>query len=177
MGGTLWANSLWTMDWVLVEELKAKRRQIDKELEALHIVIRLKQERANTVDAGGRRSSTYAQEVTDAIHDTLSSERPLHRTIIMERVIERGVHVGGTKPINSIGSYLSTDQRFKNCGRGMWTLRDEPITGPPVAENGAAGIANTLFQGADQQIDDIPVDTGEDPAILDFKQDGKYVSR
>ena len=111
----------------LVKEWEAKKRKIDKELEALHIAIRINQERTGGVDAGGRRASTYAQELTDAIYDTLLSEHPLHRTVILDRVAERGIHVGGAKPINSIGSYLSTDQRFKNCGRGMWTLEQEPI--------------------------------------------------
>ena len=110
----------------LVKELEVKKRQIDKEIEALYIVIRLNQERANGIDAGGRRIGTYAQELTDAIHDTLFSERPLHRNVILERVTERGIHVGGAKPMNSIGSYLSTDQRFKNVGKGVWTLTEKP---------------------------------------------------
>ena len=111
----------------LVKEWETKKRKIDKELEALHMAIRINQERTSGVDAGGRRASTYAQELTDAIYDTLLSKHPLHRTAILDRVAERGIHVGGTKPINSIGSYLSTDPRFKNCGRGMWTLEHEPI--------------------------------------------------
>ena len=81
----------------MVKEWEAKKQQIDKELEALHIAIRINQERRASVDAtgGGRRASTYAQELTDAIYDTLLSERPLHRTAILERVAERGIHVGG----------------------------------------------------------------------------------
>ena len=110
----------------LLKELEAKKQKIDKEFEALHIVIRLNQERSSGIDASGRRASTYAQELTDAIYDILLSERPLHRMSILGKVTERGVHVGGSKPVNSIGSYLSTDQRFKNCGRGMWTLTEEP---------------------------------------------------
>ncbi len=116
----------------LVKELEVKKRQIDKEIEALYIVIRLNQERANGIDAGGRRIGTYAQELTDAIHDTLLSERPLHRNVILERVTERGIHVGGAKPMNSIGSYLSTDQRFKNVGKGVWTLAEEPQAGKSI---------------------------------------------
>ncbi len=109
----------------LLKELEAKKQKIDKEFEALHLVIRLNQERSSGI-ASGRRASTYAQELTDAIYDILLSERPLHRMAILGKVTERGVHVGGSKPVNSIGSYLSTDQRFKNCGRGMWTLTEEP---------------------------------------------------
>ena len=110
----------------LVKEWEAKKHKIDKELESLHVAIRINQERSSGIDASGRRASTYAQELTDAIYDTLLSERPLHRMAILGKVAQRGIHVGGTKPVNSIGSYLSTDQRFKNCGRGMWTLTEEP---------------------------------------------------
>ena len=109
----------------LVKEWEAKKHKIEKELESLHTIVRINQERGSSVDASDR-PSTYAQELTDAIYDTLLSKRPLHRMDILGKVVERGIHVGGTKPVNSIGSYLSTDQRFKNCGRGMWTLAEEP---------------------------------------------------
>ena len=146
----------------LVKELEAKKRQIDKELEAVHIVIRINQERTSEVDAGGRRSSTYAQELTDAIYDTLLSERPLHRTGILERVTERGIHVGGTNPVNSIGSYLSTDPRFKNCGRGMWTLEQEPMAGisstdtiPDIPSFNITDFS-LVPEGKESDIDDLP---------------------
>ena len=113
----------------LVKAWEAKKHTIEKELESLHTTIRINQERGSSVDASDRRASTYAQEVTGAIYDTLLSERPLHRVEILGKVAERGIHVGGTKPVNSIGAYLSTDQRFKNCGRGMWTLEQEPQAG------------------------------------------------
>ena len=113
----------------LVKEWEAKKHKIEKELESLHTIIRINQERGSSVDASGGHASTYAQELTGAIYDTLLSERPLHRMDILGKVAERGIHVGGTKPVNSIGSYLSTDQRFKNCGRGMWTLAEEPQSG------------------------------------------------
>ena len=74
----------------MVKEWEARKSKIDKELEALHIVIRINQERASAIDAGGRRGSTYAQELTDAIRDILLPEHPLHRNTILERVAERG---------------------------------------------------------------------------------------
>ena len=51
---------------------------------------------------------------------------PLHRDVIHARVQERGIFVGGQKPVNSIGSYLSTDDRFSNVARGIWTLAEKP---------------------------------------------------
>ena len=113
----------------LVKEWEAKKHKIERELESLHTIVRINQERGSSVDASDRRTSTYGQELTDAIYDTLLSKRPLHRMDILGKVAQRGIHVGGAKPVNSIGSYLSTDQRFKNCGRGMWTLAEEPQAG------------------------------------------------
>ena len=165
----------------IVKELEAKKRQmnqeIDKEIEAVHIAIRLNQERTKGGDTGGRRSSTYAQELTDAIYDALSSERPLHRTVILERITERGIHVGGTKPINSIGSYLSTDRRFKNCGRGMWTLEEDRITGTPTSDDAAADMTNARPQGVSLGNGGIFASMEEDFAVHSFKQEGEYDSR
>ena len=137
----------------LVKELEAKKQKIDKEIEALYIVIRINQERSSVVDASGRRASTYAQELTDAIYDTLLSKRPLHRMDILGKIAERGIHVGGTKPVNSIGSYLSTDQRFKNCGRGMWTLAEEPQADIP-----SLNIPDSVLAPAipEYEADDLP---------------------
>ena len=70
--------------------------------------------------------SSYAQEITNTMYNILEDERPLHRAAILARVQERGVYVGGPSPIGTIGSYLSTDDRFSNVGRGTWTLAEEP---------------------------------------------------
>ena len=146
----------------LVKEWEAKKHKIEKEVEALHATIRINQERGSTVDASDRRTSTYAQELTDAIYDTLLSERPLHRTVILRKVAERGIHVGGTKPINSIGSYLSTDQRFKNCGRGLWTLEEEPQAGisstDTITHTPSFGLKDSVsvLDGEESEIDDLP---------------------
>ena len=161
----------------LAKEWESKKHKIEKELESLHTAIRINQERGSSVDAGDRRASTYAQELTDAIYDALLSERPLHRTDILGRVDERGVHVGGRKPVNSIGSYLSTDQRFKNCGRGMWTLREEPQAGISSSDNDAMDVASTPPQRASFSTNDFPANAEEEPAIHGFNQESKYAPR
>ena len=131
----------------LVKEWEAKKHKIEKELESLHTIIRINQERGSSVDASGQHASTYAQELTGAIYDTLLSERPLHRMDILRKVAERGIHVGGTKPVNSIGSYLSTDDRFKNVSRGTWTLREEPIAVDNIPD---------VPDGMESQVEDLP---------------------
>ena len=160
----------------LVKEWEAKRRQIDKEIEALHIAIRINQERTGGADAGGKRTSTYNQDLTDAIYHTLLSERPLHRNVILERVTESGIHVGGAKPMNSIGSYLSTDPRFKNSGRGTWTLTHEPLAEISASDNDVTDATSTPPQRVSFSLEG-PCPSSEESEIDGFMQGGKYASR
>ena len=109
---------------VKVKQLEAKKREIDKHVENLHGSIRIFEQNGNVSDED---RSPYAKEVSDAMVEILTDERPLHRNVILARIRARGIHTGGQKPVNTIGSYLSLDDRFKNAGKGIWTLGEEPI--------------------------------------------------
>ena len=109
---------------VKVRQLETKKREIDKQVENLHGAIRVFEQNG---DAEHGDKSPFAQEVGGAMFDILTDERPLHRKVILTRVRQRGIHLGGQNPVNTIGSYLSIDDRFKNVGRGIWTLKEEPI--------------------------------------------------
>ena len=76
------------------------------------------------------------------MENILVIERPLRREVLLDRVQERGIHVGGAKPVNSIGSYLSTDPRFRNAGRGIWTLTEEPEEEPQPEHHPDGGYNN-----------------------------------
>ena len=104
-------------------QLEAKKRDIDKQVDAIYTTLRVFEQKGEVVI---RDASSYAQDLTDAMCDILTIERPLHREAILARVQERGIHVGGRKPVNTIGSYLSMDNHFRNAGRGIWTLTEEP---------------------------------------------------
>ena len=108
-------------------QLEAKKRDIDKQVEAVYTTLRVFEQNG---EVHRSRGSSYAQELTNAMYDILVTERPLHRSIIFERVQDRGIHVGGQKPVNTIGTYLSIDERFRNVGKGTWTLRVEPQAMP-----------------------------------------------
>ena len=121
------------------KQLEAKKRDIDKQVEAIYTTLRVF---VGNVDNDGsvvtKDASPYAQELTDAMCDILASERPLHRQDILARVQERGIHVGGQKPVGTIGSYLSMGSHFRNAGRGIWTLAEEPQSEQPdESPNGA----------------------------------------
>ena len=112
---------------VLTTILQAKEQEqeaLQESIDALRIAIR-EVECANLDSVTTPQHGTHKEELTNAMFAILEGNRPLHRNIILARVRERGVHVGG---ISSIGSYLSTDGRFKNVGKGMWTLDEsEPM--------------------------------------------------
>ena len=83
---------------VKVRQFEAKKREIDKQVENLHGAIRVFEQNG---DAEDEDRSSYAREVSDAMLDILTDERPLHRNVVLARVQQRGIHVGGTKPVNS----------------------------------------------------------------------------
>ena len=106
---------------------EADRRRAEQAIEALDIAIAMFQ--GDTAPTPRRRS--HSASLVDAMYDILVRERPLHRNILLERVKEAGFHVGGETPVGAIGSYLSRDQRFKNIGRGLWTLTEETDSHDP----------------------------------------------
>ena len=77
---------------------------------------------------------TFKEELVSAIYDVLEEHGPLHRNVILQKILELGLHVGGG--VRTVGSYLSADDRFKNVGKGLWVL-EEPITDYGItAKNG-----------------------------------------
>ena len=107
---------------VQVKKLETEKRELDKQLENLHGALLLFEQKGDT---GRRNKGTVGQELGGAIFSILTFDRPLHRKDILTRVQERGLHVGGDNPVNAVGAYLSVDDRFKNVGQGVWTLREE----------------------------------------------------
>ena len=111
-----------------IDDRKARRAVLDQQIETLERALNVLTATEATLPIVPRKSeSSYAATITDAIEQVLLEERPLHRSEILARVSARGVYVGGTKPIASLGSYLSVDNRFKNVGRGVWTLTNDVL--------------------------------------------------
>ena len=107
------------------KQLEGHKRELDKQVEAIHSTIRIFEQSDSSIGVIPT-TSPYAETLTKMMCDILSEEGALHRQIIYDRIKERGVHVGGQKPVNTIGSYLSVDPRFSNVGRGMWDLTRGP---------------------------------------------------
>ena len=78
------------------------------------------------------QKGTFKEQTAEAIYDVLKEAQiPLHRNVILTKVKERGLIVGGG--VSTIGAYLSMDERFKNVGKGIWTLADTHATGSDEA--------------------------------------------
>ena len=106
-----------------VKELETHKRDLDKEVASLHITIRVFERNEQSQDSPNKDS--FGGRIGDAIYGILHNEGgPLHRSEIHSRIQEQGIHVGGKNPVNSVGSYLSLDDRFVNVGRGMWDLAE-----------------------------------------------------
>lgn len=109
-----------------IRQREERRQKLDAEIWVFAEAVRFLEESSEPpVVAPRRRAGSHGAELTDAIERTLLAERPLHRKAILERVTAAGLYIGGTNPLTVLGSYLSLDKRFKNVGRGMWTLSEK----------------------------------------------------
>ena len=68
-------------------------------------------------------ASGASAEITKAVEEILSGRRdPTPTRFILENLAERGVVVGGSRPMNSLSSVLSKSELFVPHGRSGWTL-------------------------------------------------------
>lgn len=102
----------------VLEELEEERDVLDKQIDSIRSTVNIVESRPESEQA----SSKQAQALRDSIYEILSEEHPLHRRTIHDRLILRGVKVGGQDPVNTVGAHLSRDARFRNVGRGEWDL-------------------------------------------------------
>ena len=72
-------------------------------------------------------SGSASNKLRDAIYEILSAERPIHRSVILDRLTERGIVIPGRNPSNNLGAHLSIDPRFISVSRGVWDLADSAV--------------------------------------------------
>ena len=107
-------------------------------IDALHIAVR----EIESVDDGmfaKPQKGTFRDKITEAMRDVLK-DGPLHRNVILGRIQERGIHVGGG--IRTVGAYLSVDHHFKNVGKGIWALAESPPDDMP-SPNGHKSLSKS----------------------------------
>ena len=126
----------------MIEERKARlqvldeeRYKLDSELRGLELALQ-----AFTDDSGNDLAyadadeyKTIGQIVGDAIFEVLvEAGVPLHRDVIYERCLAKGIVIEAKNPKRYFFNFLSSDPRFKSKpgARGFWILA-EPEDGPP----------------------------------------------
>ena len=108
-----------------VRQLEKQKQELDRQVEALHISIRIFEQSAGIREELVVRD-TFKATLTNTAEDFLKLEgRAMHRTEILSNIQERGIHVGGKDPLATLGSYLSRDDRFKAVGNGNWILTSQ----------------------------------------------------
>ena len=140
----------------IMKQKEVLKHKLDKEIEALATVIGIYAEDEYATEVHpihSSRPNSHSAELTGAIEAVLLEERPLHRRVILERVTKRGIYVGGEKPLAVLGSYLSMDRRFKNVGRGIWTLTDEPVAPAEPRGNGIESMDLLTLAGSETDSD------------------------
>lgn len=115
-----------------IQEVEDRKRRIDADHRALVATLRYfeRQEQGQQelqpspqYESDGNSSASQSpNELRDAMYDILSTEGPLHRSFIHQRLREKGVRIPGRDPISNISAHLSNDDRFRSVGRGMWGL-------------------------------------------------------
>ena len=81
-----------------------------------------------------------SSDIPDAIYDILKESGTLHRQDIYKRLEDMGAKIGGEKPVNSMGAYLSRDPRFESVGGGRWTIVGQSDDSDP-SESGSLNDA------------------------------------
>ena len=106
-----------------------------------HLENRLAVDPSETVHSEIKEAST-GDGLRDAIYGILSAEHPLHRRTIHDRLLEKGVRIGGRDPVNNVGAHLSLDDRFMSLGMGLWDLVEQ--------SDGRTETAISSFETADE---------------------------
>ena len=127
-------------------EIEARFDQLRQERDALHIVLKMFED--DNASVNGPEEPTLKEEITNAMEEIFKNEQPLHRTEILRQVRDKGIFIGGRRPLNSISSYLSIDPRFKVFGRGLWGLARQPDKASEP--NGFEPPDRPMLQGLDR---------------------------
>ena len=91
-------------------------------------VIEKTQAKADALKAEG-----FPAKVTNAIHQILYDEGPMHRTEVMQRLQDMGLEFTGVRPvIEQVASFLTAAPRARSLRNGIWEYSSNarPPTGP-----------------------------------------------
>ena len=117
--------------------LEAERHTIESELTGLELALRAMTPPAGAAPARdkGDQVKSFTSQVTEAIVAVLQEERPLHRAVILRRVLERDptIVIEAENQLHYFGTFLSNAKETVPVKgrRGYWTLADAPEAAAP----------------------------------------------
>ena len=104
-----------------VVQLEEAYERLSREIEAARVFLSTVER--DSLDIGNsHKRRTHTQIATDVIASILADGKSKHRSEILELLTDRGVHIGGSKPVNSVSALMSPDDRFSSIGGGRWLL-------------------------------------------------------
>ena len=166
-----------------IRQLEAQKRQIEEQYRALVTTLRYFENperrveppeelpsspiptQTNFKSSEGRlepQRQRAENDLRNAMADVLAREGQLHRQDIHDRLVERGVYIGGRDPVNNVGAHLSIDPRFKNVGRGIWALVGLPEEANQPERFGTNAESDDTDDGLD---DDDGHDSDEEDSV------------
>ncbi len=99
---------------------------------------------ADTAARATRRPSVVMTETWDAVRVILSEHRaPLKLSELLERVVARGVEVGGKNPAYTLSARLSNSEEFVSHRGTGWWFQNQPIPEAPALIEESAGNLST----------------------------------
>lgn len=110
-----------------LRELKGRLTQLRKEHERIGALV---EHYTFVIDdleslAGQEELPQTTSNMRDVMEQILrNSGEPLHYRAIYDRLAKMGIQVRGEDPVRNTGAHLSSDERFRSLGDGMWALAD-----------------------------------------------------
>ena len=135
----------------VIRRLEAEIGELERQRDGLVMAVRHLENLGHASTAPRQRTE---KSMRDAMAEILAEEGPLGRREIHDRLVNRGVYVGGRDPVNNVGAHLSIDPRFENVGRGMWDLASSSGGSSETERSGDGaeldGVGEALESGRDR---------------------------
>ena len=108
--------------------IEEKKRQIDEQHRALVTALQYFEGSDESPRPQSRQSRGLSVGLSEAIYKILSSEGPLDRGEIHNRLVKMGVRskVGKATTISNVSDRLTKNPLFRNVGLGKWDLAEPP---------------------------------------------------
>ncbi len=115
-----------------IQELDDEKAELQGRIDKIRFVIGYVEDEPDEF-VSVPQSGTFSEELTNYMYRTLVAHGPLHRSELLRRAQNAGIHIGGEDKLNNMTSYLSRNKKlFTSDGRGNWNV----VAPPDESEEG-----------------------------------------